>query len=128
MRINLAEDLGGPILSAASADDLHEALLRSAREMAFDHFALSLEIGSGGDAGDVGADPQLSSVVGRRLCRLQSRSQRPDPARGRAQPVGVSLERGIDVDPGEWIGARDFDTGRRHGIADGFTIPGHLPG
>ena len=51
MRINLAEDLGGRILAAISADDLHEALLRSAREIGFDHFALALEIGSGGDAG-----------------------------------------------------------------------------
>lgn len=128
MRVKLAEELGGHILSATSADDLHQALLRSAREMGFDHFALSLEIGSGGDAGtsvlihnypSSWADVYVGFNLGA-----------SDPIRRAAERrlFGFRWNEVSTLIPVSDLEQAMFDTGRRHGIADGFTVPRHLPG
>lgn len=51
MRLGLVELLGDGILTASSIDHLHEALTCASRDMGFDRFALSLEIGCSTDSG-----------------------------------------------------------------------------
>lgn len=50
MRLGLVELLGDGILTASSIDHLREALTRATRDMGFDRFALSLEIGCAADS------------------------------------------------------------------------------
>ncbi|WP_298670741.1 LuxR family transcriptional regulator [uncultured Sphingomonas sp.] len=128
MRIEFAETLGRRIQSAISADDLHEALARSARDMGFNHFALSLEIGCGGETGASillhdypasWADVYVGSNLGA-----------TDPIRRAAERslLGFRWDRVSTLIPVSDEEQAMFETGRRHGIADGYTIPRHLPG
>lgn len=128
MPIKLTEALGEEILTAASADNLHEALLKSTAAMGFNYFALSLEIGCGGKAGtsvlihDYPAS-WADVYVGFNLGAT-------DPIRRAAEHslLGFRWDAMATLIPVSETEQTMFDTGRRHGIADGFTIPRHLPG
>lgn len=128
MLIDLTEILGEEIQIAASIDDLHEALSRTTCEMGFDHFALSLEIGCGGEAGTSvlvhdyptsWADVYVGFNLGA-----------TDPIRRAAEHslMGFRWDALTTLIPVSDTEQTMFDTGRRHGIADGYTIPRHLPG
>lgn len=128
MNFDFVEALGGLVRAARSADGLHEALLRAAFEMRFDHFALSLEIGCGSEAGASillhNYPPSWADVyTGLNLGAT-------DPVRRAAERSLIGfrwddMPKLIPITRGE---RAMFETGRRHGIADGFTVPRHLPG
>jgi hypothetical protein len=128
MRLRLAESLGDLISTAGSMDDMREALARASRDMGFDRFALSAELGLGSE---YGASVLIHSYpaswadvyVGFNLAAS-------DPVRraGEHSILGFRWDRIADIIPMTDMERRTFETGRRHGIADGFTVPRHLPG
>jgi DNA-binding CsgD family transcriptional regulator len=128
MRLALVELLGDSILTASSIDDLHEALARAAGDMGFDRFALSLEIGCGADSSasllvhDYPAS-WADVYIGFNLAAT-------DPVRRAAERsvLGFGWQNILDLVPMTDIERTTFETGRRHGLADGFTVPRHLPG
>ncbi|MGE4305054.1 MAG: LuxR family transcriptional regulator [Novosphingobium sp.] len=128
MRLGLVELLGDGILTASSIDYLHEALARATRDMGFDRFALSLEIGSSADSStsllvhDYPAS-WADVYIGFNLAAT-------DPVRRAAERsvLGFGWQNIRDLVPITEIEQTTFETGRRHGLADGFTVPRHLPG
>lgn len=128
MNFEAVEVLGGLLRATQSADELHEALLRVAFDMGFDHFALSLEIGLGSEAGAsilLHNYPAAWADVYTGFNLAAS-----DPVRRTAERSILGFRWGempalIPITPAEQA---MFETGRRHGIVDGFTVPRHLPG
>lgn len=128
MDIGLAGSLADTIAGATTKDDLYERLSASTRVMGFDHFALSVEIGCSADSGASvlihDYPPGWADVyIGFNLAAT-------DPVR-RAAARSV---RGFDwrnigslipLTAGEQT---MLDIGQRQGIANGFTVPRHLPG
>ncbi|MEW6626908.1 MAG: LuxR family transcriptional regulator [Pseudomonadota bacterium] len=111
-----------------SIDALYEAIDKVAHALGFDRFALSVEVGLGGDAGTsvlVHSYPAswADIYVGFNLAAT-------DPVR-RAGESSLSgfrwseISQIIPMTPMEQV---TFDTGRKHGMVDGFTVPRHLPG
>lgn len=128
MRLGLVELLGDGILTASSIDHLHEALTRATREMGFDRFALSLEIGCSPDSSasllvhDYPAS-WADVYIGFNLAAT-------DPVRRAAERsvLGFGWRNILDLVPMTEMERTTFETGRRHGLVDGFTVPRHLPG
>lgn len=116
------------VSEASSVDDLHEVLARSTRDLGFEHFALSVEIGSGAATGaSVLVHDYPSSwadvYVGFNLYVT-------DPVVRAAENSLLGFRWG-DIPkliPVTALERRTFETGRRHGICDGFTVPRHMPG
>ena len=128
MRFALIETHGEQILKAPSIDDLHEALARTTRDMGFDRFALALEIGNSARCGTSilvhDYPPSWADVyVGFNLAAT-------DPVRRAAEHsvLGFRWDAMRDLVSMTEIETRTFETGRRHGIVDGFSVPRHLPG
>lgn len=128
MDLGLAETLADTVVGATTNDELHERLAASTRDLGFDHFALSVEIGSGAIGGasvlihDYPA-AWADVYIGFNLAAT-------DPVRR----AGERSVRGFDwrniaslipLTPGEQT---MLDIGERQGIANGFTVPRHLPG
>ena len=122
------ESLSKTILRALSADALHEAMDRIAIALGFDRFALSVDVGLGGHSGTsmlVHSYPAswADIYIGFNLAQT-------DPVR-RAGESSLSgfrwreIEHLIPITPIERV---TFETGRKHGMVDGFTVPRHLPG
>ena len=128
MRLGLVELLGDGILTASSIDHLHEALTRATHEMGFDRFALSLEIGCSPDNStsllihDYPAS-WADVYIGFNLAAT-------DPVRRAAERsvLGFGWRNILDLVPMTEMERTTFETGRRHGLVDGFTVPRHLPG
>ena len=128
MRLGLVELLGDSILTAPSMDKLHEVLARATHDIGFDHFALSLEIGCGAHrSSSVLVHDYPASwadvYIGFNLAAT-------DPVRRAAERsvLGFRWHSMPDLVPMTEIERTTFETGRRHGLADGFTVPRHLPG
>lgn len=102
--------------------------MRSVQEMGFNHFALSMEIGCGGEAGtsvlihDYPAS-WADVYVGFNLGAT-------DPIRRAAEHslIGFCWNKVSTLIPVSDLERAMFETGQRHGIADGYTVPRHLPG
>jgi DNA-binding CsgD family transcriptional regulator len=128
MRLALVELLGDSILTTSSIDDLHEALGRATRDMGFDRFALALETGCGADSStsllvhDYPAS-WADVYIGFNLAAS-------DPVRRAAERsvMGFGWRSICDLVPMTEMENTTFETGRRHGLADGFTVPRHVPG
>lgn len=128
MRLVLADALGTLVTQSESIDGLQEALRHSSQAMGFDHFALALDIGLGSAAGtsvlvhDYPAS-WADVYVGMNLAAT-------DPIRRAAERslTGFRWDRVAGLVPITQQDERMFLTGYRHGIADGFTVPRHLPG
>lgn len=128
MRLGLVELLGDDILTASSIDHLHEALTRATHDMGFDRFALSLEIGCSPDNStsllihDYPAS-WADVYIGFNLAAT-------DPVRRAAERsvLGFGWRNILDLVPMTEMERTTFETGRRHGLVDGFTVPRHLPG
>lgn len=122
------ESLSQSILKALSIDALYEAIDKVAHALGFDRFALSVEVGLGGDAGTsvlVHSYPSswADIYIGFNLAAT-------DPVR-RAGESSLSGFRWRDIGqliPMTPIELVTFETGRKHGMVDGFTVPRHLPG
>jgi len=128
MRLGLVELLGDSILTAPSIDELHESLARATRDMGFDHFALALETGSSSDSGAsvlVHDYPASWADV-----YISLNLAATDPVRRAAERsvLGFRWRNMRDLIPMTEIEETTFETGRRNGLADGFTVPRHLPG
>lgn len=128
MHAHQIELLSQTILDSLSIDALYEAIDKVAHALGFDRFALSVEVGLGGDAGTsvlVHSYPAswADIYVGFNLAAT-------DPVR-RAGESSLSgfrwseISQIIPMTPMEQV---TFDTGRKHGMVDGFTVPRHLPG
>ncbi|MGE4307121.1 LuxR family transcriptional regulator [Sphingobium fuliginis] len=128
MRLGLVELLGNGILTASSIDHLHEALTCATHDMGFDRFALSLEIGCSPDSStsllihDYPAS-WADVYIGFNLAAT-------DPVRRAAERsvLGFGWRDIHDLVPMTEVERTTFETGRKHGLADGFTVPRHLPG
>lgn len=128
MRLAIAEDLSGLFSSAVSERDLFQALGVATRRLGFDHFALSYDARSGPaqspsllihDYPDAWARHYVAFDLGRR-----------DPVRRTCERSITGFEWG---EIGRYIALTRGDRqmlsiGRESGIADGFTVPRHLPG
>lgn len=128
MRLALIERHGAEILGSTSIDSLHEALARAARDMGFDRFALSLEIGRGVECGTsvlihdypLGwADIYTSFNLAETDPVLRASEQSLLAFRW------AELRNMVPMTKDETV---TFEMGQRHGLADGFSVPRHLPG
>ncbi|MCW2387208.1 DNA-binding CsgD family transcriptional regulator [Sphingobium sp. B11D3B] len=128
MRLELADTLGELLIRTPSIDGLNDAMGQAAHDMGFQRFALSLEIGSGSECGksillhDYPAS-WADVYLGFNLAAT-------DPIRRAAERslTGFRWKQVRDLIP---VTAQEevmFTTGYRYGIADGFTVPRHLPG
>jgi DNA-binding CsgD family transcriptional regulator len=125
---DLIQDLSGELVDAATEKALHDALGRVSRQMGFDHFALSFEA---------------------RPCRDSSTSllvhDYPDEWAkvyngfdlAGADPVRRACDRALSgfawraierLVPLTRQDRQMLAVGRESGIADGYTVPRHLPG
>jgi DNA-binding CsgD family transcriptional regulator len=128
MRLALIERHGTEILGSPSIDGLHEALARAARDMGFDRFALSLEIGRGVECGTSvlvhdyppsWADIYTSFNLAETDSVLRASEQSLLAFRW------TELRNMVPMTKDE---TATFEMGQRHGLADGFSVPRHLPG
>lgn len=128
MRLALAYTLGDLIAEAPSIDEMKDVMAQVAHDMGFSRFALSLEIGYGSESGQsilVHNYPATWADV-----YLGFNLAATDPIRRAAERSLVGFRWG-DVRNLVPMTEREevmFTTGYRHGIADGFTVPRHLPG
>jgi len=128
MHAYFADDLATRFANATSFDDLMVALARTSDELGFDHFALSLELRSA----EFRTAPVLLHDYPREWARVYTGFDLAgqDPVR-RAGDRSFSgfcwqqLERLIPLTRGD---RQMLAVGRECGIADGYTIPRHLPG
>jgi len=128
MRLAMAENLGELIVLASSIDALKETMSQAAHDLGFRRFALSLEIGFGGDSGksilvhnypsswadvyqgfNLAATDPIRRAAERSLTGFRWNQVRNLIALTRQEEVMLA-------------------TGYQHGLADGFTTPRHLPG
>ena len=128
MRLAVAEMVAPSIIEAETNDALWEALARAAREMGFDHFALSLEVGRVAQSGTsvlVHDYPQgwADAYVGLNLAPA-------DPIRRAAERslLGFRWGKLANLIPMNEFDSAMLSTGARHGIGDGYTVPRHLLG
>ncbi|MCW6530691.1 autoinducer binding domain-containing protein [Sphingomonas sp. MMSM20] len=128
MNFEFVEALGGLVRSARSADGLQEALLRAAFEMRFDHFALSLEIGCGSESGASILLHNYPAAWADVYTSFNLAASDPVRRAGEHSLIGFRWAEMPDLIPITRGERAMFDIGRRHGIADGFTVPRHLPG
>jgi DNA-binding CsgD family transcriptional regulator len=128
MRLGLIERHGAEILGSASIDNLHEALAGAARDMGFDRFALSLEIGRGVECGTSvlihdyppgWADIYVSFNLAETDPVIRASEQSLLTFRWAQLPKMVPMARDEIL---------TFEMGQRHGLADGLSVPRHLPG
>lgn len=124
---HLTEELGCAISSAATEDHLYAALADAAARLGFDHFALAYDR-RGGDAPasllvhdypDDWANVYVHFDLGG-----------ADPVRraGERSMTGFGWRDLADYIPLTKGDRRMLEIGRENGIADGFTVPRHLPG
>lgn len=123
-----ADDLATRLADTGSFDDLEQALSLTSRELGFDHFALSLELRT--------AECEARSVLlhdypqewARVYTGFDLAGQDPVRRAGDRSFSGFCwqhLERLIPLTRGD---RQMLAVGRECGIADGYTIPRHLPG
>ena len=128
MRLALIERHGSEILGSPSIDSLHEALAGAAYDMRFDRFALSLEIGRGVECGtsvlvhdyppgwaDIYTSFNLAETDP--VIRASEHSLLAFPWRELPKLIPMTRDEKVT-----------FEMGQRHGLADGLTVPRHLPG
>ncbi|MGN6097164.1 MAG: helix-turn-helix transcriptional regulator [Bosea sp. (in: a-proteobacteria)] len=127
MRLRLLEELGHEVSTSTNNNQLSRALTYARRRMGFDHFAVIYDQWIGCTSGpsllihdypDQWANAYISFGLGNR-----------DPVR---RACGQSFQGFIWREIGRLISMTRGDLkmlsiGREHGIADGFTVPRHLP-
>jgi len=128
MYSELVETLGKLIVNASSIDNLHETMAKTTHDIGFDRFALSLEIGCGSAFGTsvLIHDYPMSWAdvyIGFNLAQT-------DPIRRAAERslLGFKWKRIRNMVPFTDVERRTFEAGHKHGIADGYTVPRHVPG
>lgn len=128
MHANFADDLATDLAEAGSLEDLEHALARTSRQLGFDHFALSLELRSV----ECRAPSLLLHNYPREWARVYTgfdlAGQDPVRRAGDRSFIGFcwqQIERLIPLTRGD---RQMLAVGRECGIADGYTIPRHLPG
>lgn len=128
MPLALIERHGTEISRASSIDNLHEALAHATHDMGFERFALSLEIGRGVECGTSvlihDYPPGWADIY------TSFNLAETDPV-VRASEQSLLGFRWIELPnmvPMTRDEAMTFEMGQRHGLADGFTVPRHLPG
>lgn len=108
-------------------DDLYEALTRASHDMEFDHFALAVELGFNGAGTSVLVHDYPASwadvYIGFNLFTT-------DPVRraGEHSLLAFLWSQIADLIPLTESELITLETGQRHGLVDGFTVPRHLPG
>lgn len=128
MHAYLADDLVTEFAYARSFDELQQALAITSRELGFDHFALSLELRA--------AECQTPSVLlhdypqewARVYTGFDLAGQDPVRRAGDRSFTGFcwqQIEQFVPLTRGD---RQMLAVGRECGIADGYTIPRHLPG
>lgn len=128
MSFEWIETLGDLIVKTGSIDELREILAKTARDLGFDRFALSLEIGCGSEFGtsvlihDYPAS-WADVYIGFNLAET-------DPIRRAAERslLGFKWKRVRHLIPVTDFERRTFEAGHKHGIVDGYTVPRHIPG
>jgi DNA-binding CsgD family transcriptional regulator len=128
MDLGLAEALADKLVGATTNDELHERMAASTHDLGFDHFALSVEIGFGSGSGTSVLIHDYPTgwadiYIGFNLAAT-------DPIRRAAERSlrgfdWAEIATLIPLTSGE---RTMLDIGQRQGIANGFTIPRHLPG
>lgn len=128
MHAYVADDLATRFADAGSLEELQQALALISRELGFDHFALSLELRT--------AECQTPSVLlhdypqewARVYTGFDLAGQDPVRRAGDRSFTGFGwqqIERLVPLTRGD---RQMLAVGRECGIADGYTIPRHLPG
>ncbi|CCA90729.1 LuxR family transcriptional regulator [Novosphingobium sp. PP1Y] len=123
----LAAELADTFTHSRSGDELHEALARSAHEMGFDHFALALEVGGcAGNGISVLIHDYPASWAD---AYVDFNLAASDPVRRAAERSVLGFKScGIgDLIPVTEAEQSMFNIGRRHGVADGYTVPQQVP-
>lgn len=126
-RYKLLEELSAELSSATSQDRLFAVLAEASSRLGFRHFALAYERRGGGTPGSLLVHDYPASWARTYV----------DHDLGGADPVRRAGERSMTGF--EWrdlaayvpLTKRDLqmlDMGRQHGLAEGFTVPRHLPG
>jgi DNA-binding CsgD family transcriptional regulator len=128
MHAYFADDLVTEFADATSLDELQQALARTSRKLGFDHFALSLELRAAGchtPSVLLHDYPREWAMV---YTGFDLAGQDPVRRAGDRSFSGFwwrHLERFVPLTRGD---RQMLAVGRECGIADGYTIPRHLPG
>lgn len=128
MRLNLIEELVSRISEARNEPQLYETLRFATSRLGFDHFALAFECNPGRsertalllhnypdewakvyEGFDLGGTDPIRRACGRSMTGFEWRH----------------LDRFVPITRGD---RQMLAVGRDHGIADGYTVPRHLPG
>lgn len=126
-RYHLLEELSARLSGAVSEENLCAALADASTRLGFSHFALAYERRGGGTPGSLLVHDYPANWARTYV----------DHNLGRADPVRRAGERSMTGF--EWrnlasyvpLTKRDLhmlEMGRQHGLAEGFTVPRHLPG
>jgi LuxR family transcriptional regulator, quorum-sensing system regulator CciR len=128
MRITFADELISSILAAQTDEDLHSALADASRRMGFDHFALSYNRRPGRANSHKFLLHNYPNAWAQIYTAFDLSAN--DPVQRTCQKSLIGFV---------WSEIEDFVTlsrgdlnmmaiGRDNGIADGYTVPRHLPG
>ncbi|HWU93358.1 MAG TPA: autoinducer binding domain-containing protein, partial [Sphingomicrobium sp.] len=128
MRLKLLEELGYEISSPTTADQLFKAMTSAARRMGFDHFAVAYDQWIGCTPGPNLLIHNYPDRWARTYVSFDLSGR--DPVRRACEQsfqgfVWRDIDRLIPLTRGD---RRMFAVGQDNGIADGFTVPRHLPG
>jgi len=125
---DLIQQMTGDVADVATEASLHEALAKASRQMGFDHFALSFETRP--------SAPTATSLLLHDYPEQWARVYNCFDLAG-ADPVRRACDRSLSgftwgsLDRIVPLTRRDRQmlyVGRESGIADGYTVPRHLPG
>ena len=125
---NIAEELSHEFIDATTETALHASLTRASRRMGFDHFALSLDPRPWGDIQRGVLVHDYPDEWARVYVSFDLAGA--DPVRRACDKAMVgfewaALERMIPMTRRD---RQMLAVGRECGVADGYTIPRHLPG
>lgn len=122
----LTEDLALSVASAATEEDLRVALAKASARLGFDHFALAYDRRGGAAASLLVHDyPDKWADV---YVRFDLGGADPVRRAGEHSMTGFEWRHLGDLIPLTPADRQMLDIGRDNGIADGFTVPRHLPG
>ena len=128
MYYSLIASLGDEMIHASSIDDLREALAKAAYDLGFERFALSLEIGRGSAFGTSVLIHDYPSSWADLYIGLNLALSDPIRRAGENSLTGFKWQQVPDLIPITEREQTTYEAGIRHGIADGYTVPRHLPG
>jgi DNA-binding CsgD family transcriptional regulator len=128
MKLELAGEFAGELATVETAAELQAALNRTVKRLGFDHFALSLERRSTGTIGPVLLLHDYPEEWAKVYTAFELAGRDPVRRASDRTVIGFRWSTISSLVPLTRGDRQMLAVGRECGLADGYTVPRHLPG